>query len=429
MDKIVDYYAYYVFPNPDNHPYYTPTPGKITIGAITPTETDAVPGVELCRILADAGFNTAILAFDRYVAGTVTNKPALLKTIENCRNAGIAPFITGALLLRGGATRDTFIDDCLSDEGFAGWWLPTADYSLWSDGKATVDPFNYIWNRAHSLDPDNQRMVVAPVYPSLKNTGAPDYGAYVNRFQTSIGPSVWIFGIDGSDDGSVVGEGIEKELGFLYRDCQIYSLLAQYCRRPFWFIVKSRDITESKETEDKKILYPVLYGTVLRMRAFTALAYGAQALLYDVDPADRVTMNLISTLNKEIESLNLVFQEAELVQVRHVGQTQYPGTAMLRGAFGPIMSIQAGEAGVVLTHLNNHGVDYVIVVSRSLVEETNEIQQVNIRFSDAFGISRFHVDDNLLPMESSVRESDFSCSLAPGEYLIFKWTRPLANNK
>ena len=112
----------------------------------------------------------------------------------------------------------------------------------------------------------------------------------------------------------------------------------------------------------------------LRYEAFTALAYGAQGIVYwtygqriptpqedyqsalvNLNGKKTATWYAAKKVNAEIRKFNNIFYGCEMKMVRHTGDKIYAGTQALSGEIGPFKSLASGGAGVVVSYIENNG--------------------------------------------------------------------------
>ena len=258
--------------------------------------------------------------------------------------------------------------------------------------------------------------------------GTRSYKDYVEQFQTVIQPSFFPYswGLIYVLANGTVQKGYDE----FFLNLESYSLLSLYAERPFWAFVRSQAYVRSTGGST-----PAPTVAQMRFAAFSALAYGAQGIVYDryrqdadtsstkfsLAPIDRegnktVTWNYVKEVNTDIKALNSIFFETEAVMVRHTGKTQYAGTYMLQGAIGPISQLVSQDSGVLVSHLNTKGTNYIVIVNHDI----DKSQLVILDFSDFWKIYRISVVQGKM-VKSLLTTTHTYYNVPAGGYLIFTW--------
>lgn len=430
--KIVTLYT-----TPDNHAYFNPTPGEITRLALTPNKIGTIPDNNLCMGMAECGFNAATIWFDNIVPNSEGNYLSVVATIQNCRANGIAPFILASTLLNE-ASRNALVSKYARDSRLAGWYLFTPVFNEIvgensEDFGGKAEAYNAICETDKNAYPDSRHIVIMYAHPNEETAGT-DYRSYLINFQDKVRPSMW-----GTTVYPVVADknGVNVfQYDLFFRDLQIMSLVSRYCERPFWYTVRCQSYTIQSGSY---IPYPSVEE--MRFSAFSALAYGAQGLLFwsyrqreneptvtfQNAPIDRNgnkvenIWNAVQTVNNEIKALNGIFFESFPVDVRHTGSKQYDATSMLTGGFGPLISISTENAGVLVSHLNTHGKDYLVIVNHTFMTGEADSQKITLTFADMWTVKQIKAS-NGTPTETAVTSKTVSVNLPRGGYLIYKWS-------
>lgn len=456
--------ATYSYPNPANKPFFCPTPGYITLAAVTPTKIVAdtvakssrdderfttdpnspLPDLLLCQDLKQCGFNCVMLQLPKTYSTVKQQASYIESAINVCKQYSLVPFIRTSALFTNTGVNTELIKELADNKSLGGWWLTTPTYSELIDSVSSTSAPGNIYKDIWDKDKEGDKYVNTSrarkhiiIMNALPNTTS-SYQDYLKKFQSEIQPSLW--GIDAIPSFAKLEKPKWEYFNFdlFFRDLEILSLVSRYCGRPFWYTVRCMTYTDKKTNETTT--YPTLVE--MRFSAFAALAYGAQGLQYwsyrqlsnnsEFDyiaaPVDangqKVTTiwDAVQQINREIRCLNPVFFESEMIQVRHTGSVQYAATALLNGSFGPLISVSS--TGILLSHLNTKGQDYLVIVSQILTESILNIpkQKVKLEFADCYKIHQLLPSpDSIAYTEQSITSTNVEVDLPSGGYLIYKW--------
>lgn len=259
----VDYYSQ----KQKNRPYHPPTPGKITIVAMTPTTDSAVPEPTLCLGLRQCYFNSAMFV-------TSTSESDLTATVNNCSTVGLAPFFRCEKMETESTVCKKFIEFLAKQEKVAGVWLSTPTLKeLISNLKATSDKpnatiFNY--DLLSTAAENYNKIVVMDAFADKSKAGG-NYREYLMDFQDYVKPSSW--GMTTFPTYKIGNTEVDNR-DLFYRNLEILSLISRYCLRPFRFTVRCQSFMDP--SSNKAAITPT--EEEMRYTAFSALAYGAQGL-------------------------------------------------------------------------------------------------------------------------------------------------------
>ncbi len=207
--------------------------------------------------------------------------------------------------------------------------------------------------------------------------------------------------------------------------------MSKECGTPFWAYCQSMSF------KNKDVQRPAATVPYLRFEAFSALAYGAQGIVYwtygqrlstkneaylsalvNLDGDKTPAWYAARQVNNEIKALNDVFYNSRLVDCRHTGDILYRDTKKLSGTFGPLKHIVSGKEGVMVSHLKTNGNDYLIIVSRDPFSS----QTVRLNFDDV-KVEELTVSSsgNNYSVRKKKINGSVKRSLSPGGYLVFNW--------
>jgi hypothetical protein len=415
------------YTNPINKDYKSPTPGAITILAWSPNIEDQGLADDYCKTMSECGFNSTQLTV------TITQVDS---TLSNCGKYGIYPFLGHVSLRRSEAECKWYVEKYKNNPYLGGWFLtgqtvlgqlsPTGDMKKAYDWISSFDPVTA--PAEHSSGSGHIIYIGLQGSASAAQVEDGSYKDYIEQFQTVIQPSFFPYSWDFL---YVLANGtVQKGYDQFFLDLEIYSLLALYSGRPFWAFVRCQAYVKSNGGST-----PAPTVAQMRFAAFSALAYGAQGIIYDryrqdpdnsdhtfsLAPIDRAgnktaTWNYVQQVNTDIKALNSVFFETEPVMVRHTGSTQYTGTSMLQSAIGPVRKLTSQSEGVLVSHLNTKGTDYLVIVNHDVYNT----QSITLEFSKYWKIYRVYVLQGKM-VKSLLTTTKATYILPAGGYLIFTW--------
>lgn len=401
---------------PINKRYNSPTPGEITIVASTPNIGDKAPSDELCAELASCGFNSVIMS---------VTLSEVSQALASCGSHGIRPFLSHSHLLRDEQSCAEYVDMFRNNPNLGGWNLkgePTYDELNASDG------FSKFYNIISKHDPNHCIFVSLVGGPVSSYMNGHTYKEYIELFQDVLSPSFFpyvFYPVSGSDSNPTV------DYETFFNDLEIYSLMAKYTERPFWAYVRCQSLNTHNAS-----IRPTPTEGQLRFAVFSALAYGAQGLvywayrqsensnntIYQNAPVDRngrktAIWDYVQKINTEVKVLNDVFCGTDFIECRHTGDTQYRSvySYALTGKFGPCESVKCYGKGALVSMLNNKGRNYLMIVNH----DPESKQQINIRFNEYWKIRQLIIFQDSVNYTSIFKT--LTTTIPPGSYLIFTW--------
>lgn len=390
----------------ENLPYHNPTPGRITIAASTPIPQGVAPTRQAYEDLIDCGFRVGLEMgdmsfFDRAfrIIGDLDFKYMIAN--DDLHNGN----------------RMKWIRHFKNNPHFAGWKFKD------EPSYASLDALEKEYYALYKDDPDNM------IYLNLIGIKTPyflgkikTYPAYLDMIQKRFRPSVWsydFYPIWYNNKGQFI-----VDYNYFYSDLENYMAISKKTNRPFWAYC------ESMEYNSEIYNRPAATEAYLRFEAFSALAYGAQGIVYwtygqrksnaqetyisalvNLDGKKTPAWHAAKKVNSEIIKFNDVFYQCKVLNVRHTGVKLYDYTKKLSGSFGPIKMIRSGDSGVMVSRIENKGEKYIVIVSRDVVNA----QRVTIEL----GNNNKLTDITVNPVEYDWR-SPIEISLEAGGYRIFK---------
>lgn len=432
-----------LYKTPENHAFYCPTPGKITLLALTPNKIGFNPEEQLFSELVACGFNAAALWYNKVKPSQLGICSEIETALNRCGNSNLALFFYTPTLKENSLLRNLMVSyySKMSSQHFAGWYLTTPKYSdIYNETQNTpgiiANVYNTIWNVIMSQTTDNvhcKHFIIMNVFANKDSAGA-DYRDYLMKYQENVKPSMWGTAVY---PAVTLAAGKFNDYNLFFSDLEILSLISRYCRRPFWYTIRCQSY---KTPNGAFTPYPNVEE--MRFAALSALAYGAQGLeywsyrqrenepnvtyqeapIYRDGTKNNTVWNAVRTVNEEIMALNDIFFNAYLVKLRHTSK-QYGCTSLLEKgmAFGPLVSIETGDEGVLISHLNTHGEDYLIIVNHVFREGEADNQTIYLAFNNECSLHKIEVSNGCLNM-TTLTARHYQINLPRGGYLIYKWS-------
>lgn len=349
--------------------------------------------------LREAGFN---LSFSHF-----KTNDQIEKALKVAEGTGVKMILTSYDLVSD--TKGT-VDRFKGHNGVAGWFLrdePTAS------GFAGLAAF-----RDNIAASDSTHLLYLNLLPSLvpaNELETKDYDEYVQRFIDEVRlPQISFDLYPVVKDDSTGAVYLREQL---FENLEIAHRVAERNGIPFWAFCLSTAHTP----------YPVPTATHMRVEAFSALAYGAQAIEYftywqpestrwnfhnaPIDETGKRTdvYYLIKDLNREIQSLAPVFLGAKIDNVALTGETIPAGTTRLEALPAGFDDLTSDGEGVVVSQFHNNGIKYLMFVNRDI----HHAQTL-----------RFAGNPNVSPVNGGNGRSTYSTGkivLAPGDYCLLQY--------
>lgn len=353
---------------------------------------------ERYRELADAGFNLGFSAFP--------DADAMARALDVAHAAGVKLMISCPELRQ---DPESTVRRFMGHPATAGYYL--RDEPNASDFKALGD-----WTRRiRALDNTHPCYLnLFPTYASPKQLGTSTYREHVDRFLAEVPVQVLSF-----DHYPIVGEQLRADW---YQNLEIIAAAAKRAHKPFWAFALS--VAHNP--------YPVATVDGLRLQVFSNLAYGAQAIQYftywtpqsaqwsfhrapiETDGTRTEVYDRVRQVNTEIQALARVFQTARVIDVAHLGVTLPRGTQRYEPT-APVVAIDTGDRGAVISRLRGPAHEFLVVVNRELKASTT----LHVRFGQ--GARTYVLDRRGIPQRLAGRE--FDDIVTPGDIRVFAWSR------
>lgn len=286
-----------------------------------------------------------------------------------------------------------------------------------------LDELKLKYDALYALDP-RRLIYMNLVGQEIKDyTGSTkDLAEYVNVIEQKFQPPVWSY----EYDPIVLKDGKQiVDHNQFYYDLEVFSDISRKTNRPFWSYCLSMAFDDGEQT------HPMPTESTMRFEVFSALAYGAQGIVYwtygqrantdketyetalvDLNGNKTEAWSFARKINSEVKRFNEIFYGCRVKDVRHVGSKYFKGTKRLNGEIGPFASIDAGNSGVMISLLENNNKRYVIVVSRDVLYD----QKVALRLSGGKSVKLYTPEGE----KQFSPGSEFTTVLPKGSYFIFE---------
>lgn len=388
-----------------NHPYIHPTPGEITIMAINPTPQDIEPTKQSYIDVINCGFNLVSMQ------GTLDFYKRQFQIIDTLN---LKYLISNGLIANGKAL--SFVEALKDYPQFGGYIFK--DEPRYENLQALKESYDKLYAE------DSSHFIYFNLISGINKvftgpfTKYPDYLDYIqNMFQ----PQMWsndyypIFNNNGK---------ISVTYGFFYNNFENLRNISKATDRPFWAFCQSMAF------KTKYVDQPAATEAYLRFEAFTALAYGAQGIVYwtygqrkstETETYSSALVNLngkktkawyaAQKINNEIKRYNDVFFEGNVIDLKHSGKVKYTDSHITNGTFGPFKNITHGDAGFILSHIIKDSTHYIMIISRDVTARQN------LKFNIDSNLKIIDITDN---NKTYSDKETFSCTLDKAGYRIFK---------
>ena len=388
-----------------NKPFINPTPGEITIMAIDPAPEGIDPTKETYKEIVDCGFN---------LVSKMNNLNYFKKQFKLMGDLDLKYMVSSPSLRN--AEMKEMVKTLKDDKHLGGWlFIDEPQYEQ-------INNLAVLYENLYKTDPDNFIYMNLVGQMVKKFTGPyKDYASYLNFIQNKFYPGVWSFDL----------YPIYRENGKLnvmydmfYGDLEAMKNISTKTVRPFWSFCLGMAYKVGKRE------FPAATVPFLRFEAFSALAYGAQGIVYwtygqrksnnekylsalvNLDGKKTPAWNAAKQVNGEIKKYNEVFYECKVKDVRHTGSKLYKGTKKIGATFGPFKSVKSGNAGVLISDIVNKGKEYIVIVNHDI----SNTQKVTLQLQPGKKVSELTSN-----MESVFdAQKSFSVTLDKGGYVIFK---------
>lgn len=386
--------------------YKNPTPGKFPILAKSLCSVHKRPTTSCYKLLAECGFT---MGTESYFATDV-----ITRSLNNAEGTGVKFNIASSALRNNPQTCAEVVNQFKNNPNLGMWNF---------EDEPHVNDFAHLSKLAkviHDNDPNHIVYINLSASPKQgENIKWKSYNEYLDIVEQYFSPSVWSYDLYPFK----VENGIATFDNGFYPFLEIFSTRAKNTGRPFWAYCLSTRFKENK-------IEGIPTESHIRFEAFSALAYGAQGLVYwtyglretndsttymeaalDLDDQPTKIWGYIKKINSEIHRYSNVFLGCTFIECRHIY-----GPAINSSGFGPANSVSIDGAGMLLSHLRNGNNDYLIMVSR----DGDNSQKYKISFDSRYlvtEVSPSHLASGITG----------EMLLPAGGFMIYRWSRKWPN--
>lgn len=287
-----------------------------------------------------------------------------------------------------------------------------AGYFLRDEPNTSAFPELAAWAKRIRATDDNHfcYLNLLPTYAPLDMLQAESYRDYVHRFDQEVPLQLLSF-----DHYPIVGDHYRPDW---YENLEIFSDEARKAGKPFWAFALAT-------AHDP---YPIPDLSHLRLQMYSNLAYGAQGLQYftywtpgknpnwnfhhgpiGLDGKRTDVYDKIKTLNTELQALSGVFLGAEVISVRHTGDSIPQGTVALTELPEQVKALETEGEGAVVSLLQNKEKQFLVIVNRDFKNR----MQLHIELAP--GVKRIMKDGSIV--DASLYSD--TMMVDPGDAMIY----------
>lgn len=259
---------------------------------------------------------------------------------------------------------------------------------------------------------------------------------YLDKIQSKFKPDVWsyqCFPFYGESQSAM-----STAYGDYFNAFEIYAQRARITQRPFWAFCQCMYFSNKL---DPPTIRPKTSISLLRFQIFTALAYGAQGIIYytyalppestfDIFYSALINDNgekeeawsYVQQMNRELKALSEKFYGCQVWDVRIAGSLWRSPCTSIEMPFGPLISISK-DINATFSLFGKDGGKYLFVVNRSLTD----IQQIIMKFSEIYTVKEWTIDSDTYTLRSTNidTKNGVSRTIKQGDFLFFSYENNL----
>lgn len=402
---VIAYFGIIFTSNADVTKLNYPTPGYISIIASSPFPDGVAPTVQGYKDLVDCGFNVGI---SRGSVSYFRDQFILIGNLD------FKYIISSVDLMT--PNKAAYTKAFKNNKKLAGWCLKDEpQFSILNDLST-----NY--KALKREDPKHLILVnLVGVIEKAFTGNLKKFSDYLNLIQEKISPDVWSY-----DYYPIIVKGgrLIVEYDQFYSDLEDFSAMSKKTGKPFWAFC------ESMAYKTRSYSRPEGNEAYFSFEAFSALAYGAQGIIYwtyglrNSNSVESYTTALVDLkgnktkswyaaqkVNKAIKKFNHVFYESNVLDVKHTGSNIYKGTKKLSGTFGPFKSVKSGNAGVLASYIENKGRKFIVFVNH----DVSKTQSLNLTLTGSKKVINISSAN-----ETYSGTNEIKLTLSAGGYIILE---------
>lgn len=309
-------------------------------------------------------------------------------------------------------------------KGITGWFL--VDEPWYS----RLNAYKSYYDKLKILTPDKKIYInligkINPKYTGSNKT----ISEYLDTIQTMFNPDIWSYDLYPI---SLEGTQVKVDYTNFYSDLELFSKWSQISKKPFWAFCQSMAF------KNERVERPAATVPYLRFEAFSALAYGAQGIVYwTYAHKTSNTENFLSALidregqktsawfaakqvNSEIKAFNKVFIHSKVLDCKHTVMDSLNDSIILKGSMGPIESVYSGGIGFLISHIKSNGIYYIVIVNHDVV--SNQSIGLTFGIKNMKHLSPVMINSKLIISEETLGET-YNGIISPGGYMIIKYSK------
>lgn len=319
--------------------YINPAGGLFPIVAWYSVEPGYITKNEY-QMMRNANFTLSLSCF--------LTKEETLRALQEAKGTGIKLIVD---CQEGRLANPQFINEIRNNESLGLYYL--------SD-EPNVDYFPILSRRTQRIRENDTThppyINLLPIYASHSQMKAETYKDYVVKMIEMVNPPFISF-----DHYPFYKDTFRRDF---FTNLEVISAICKERNKVFWAFVRTLPNSVYSRNDEGR----------LRFQVFMNLAYGAQGIQYFtysppkgcrgsiVDSLHRKTAlyNVVSTINREVQTYAKYFLNAEALQVNHTDKNDRNGLIYQK----TIKQINAKEKGLVLSFFKSRGVSYLLVVNK-----------------------------------------------------------------
>lgn len=393
-----------------NTPYDSIFKNEIPIIASYPIPEGRTPTKEAFKAIKECGFSIISYAL---------SAKNIDRAVELSKECNISLIVrTGKLLQPDG--REILVKYRNTNE-IIGWYL--RDEPLYDE----LDTLKFYYERIRKSNPE-KLVYFNLIGDNIKKYIGPSngYTDYLNHINQQFHPMLWSYDCYpiAEDKGN-----IKVSYDLFYSNLETFRMVSTKTQTPFWAYC------QSMEYRNKKVYRPKCTIPFLRFEAFSALAYGAQGIVYwayaqqNTNKGDvflSAPINLagertkewydVKSVNSEIAAFSKIFKNANVIDCQHTGDRLIKDTKKYNGAFWPLSHCTSGKLGILISLIHSSDDYYLVIVNHDVENDQN----ISLRFQDNIKGGELVFQGDGMGIIQHRFSHQFNKKLTPGGYAILK---------
>lgn len=380
---------------------YTPLPRALETPVHNGGETSKEIVDELANKLKEAGFNLAIYG------GSFQMMDACIKAFDKA-DVGIKSILGPSYLydslVHAKRVIDYYNNSAIKDS-VVGWQImDRPKFYDWGNAFCKSNVAVNAWNNltdgytfAKGYDPEPRTCFFNLAAPNIENNplqnnidigSCKNYAEYLEALHLLYNPELWSFII--SPFIKYPGKATEVLSDYFFRYLELFRYQSQKNGIPFWAYCMCQSNSAYDSNGDLLRSLPEPTSGMLRFIAFSALAFGAQGIVYsrvgiDRDSSDGLVRydnapilsnsndsgiitgegiyDAIKMVNSEIQKYREVFLGCSVNEISHV-RVSFAGQPLFSGTKACISNVKCGPSGLLFSSISKNGKNYIVLVNQ-----------------------------------------------------------------